>query len=70
MFGRNRQEVILKSLLNHLDFFDAAVQRHEHWVNEISDPELEGLHLEIIGLIRQTLEKYVTLVDKYNGHIK
>ena len=70
MFRRNKQEVILKSLLNHLDFFDAAVQRHEHWVNELSDTELESLHLEIIGLIRQTREKYRNLVDKYNNPIE
>jgi hypothetical protein len=70
MFGRNKEEAILKSLLNHLDFFNAAIQRHEHWINEVSDPEIENAHLEIIGLIRQTREKCVSLIDKYKGHNK
>lgn len=70
MFGRNKQEFVLKSLLNHVNSFDAALQRHEHWVNEISHPELEKMHLEIIRLIRQTLEKYAALVAKYDGYTK
>ncbi len=70
MFRRNRQNIILDSLRAHLIFFDAAIERHGHWISEMTDPEVENLHLEIIGLIRQTREKYEVLVDKYSGHTK
>ena len=61
---------MLESLQAHLVFFDAAAQRHEHWIDNVSDPEIEKVHLEILGLLRETRTKYQTLIDNYNGHNK
>ena len=61
---------MLESLQAHLLFFEAAAQRHELWINDVSDPEIEKVHLEILGLLKQTRTKYQILIDSYNGHSK
>lgn len=70
MFRGSRRERMLESLQTHLDFFAAAAQRHELWINDVSDPEIEKVHLEILGLLKQTRTKYQILIDSYNGHSK
>ncbi len=59
---------MLESLQAHLDFFDLAAQRHELWVEDVPDPEIEKVHIEILGLLRQTRTKYQVLIGMYNGH--
>jgi hypothetical protein len=70
MFRRSQPEKIIESLQTHLDFLDAAAKRHNFWVQDVSDPATETLYLEILGLIRQTREKYRTLIGRYNGDIE
>ena len=69
MFKHSQREKILQSLQLHLDFFDAAARRHQLWIKQGSDPETEKVHLEILGLLRQTREEYLTLMERYKGPI-
>ncbi len=68
MFSGDPRNKIVDSLLVHIEFLDAAAQRHELWAEKVADHETENVHLEIIGLIRQTREKYKTLIARYDGH--
>jgi hypothetical protein len=66
MFGSDRHERKINSLLTQLDFFEAVLERHKIWVDDVDDPEIERVHIEIMGLLRQTRGKYNELLDKYN----
>ena len=68
MDNRKRHEIKLNSLAAHIEYLDAVAERHRMWANDVPDHEIENLHLEIIGLIRQTREKYIALLDKYDHH--
>ena len=62
---QTRRELKLTSLYTQLTFLEAARDRHKLWAGEIDDIEIEHLHLEIIGLLQQAREKYLTLLEKY-----
>jgi hypothetical protein len=66
MFIGDRRDRRISSLLTQLDFFEAVLQRHQMWVDNVDDPEIERVHIEIIGLLRQTRGKYNELLDKYD----
>ncbi len=70
MFGHTRREWVLESLRAHLLFFEAAALRHELWMDDVPNTEIEKVHLEILRLLRQTRTQYQILIDSYNGHNK
>ncbi len=68
MFKRNREEIKMTSLLTQLDFFDALRNRHLRWAQDVDNPEIVQLHLEIINLILKITDKYRILLDLYMQH--
>ncbi len=61
---------MLESLRAHLLFFEAAALRHELWLDDVPDAEIEKVHLEILSLLSQTRTQYQILIDCYKDHNK
>ncbi len=68
MFKRKREEIKMTSLLTQLDFFNALKDRHRLWANDVDNPQIAQLHLEIIDLIVKIKDTYNRLIDLYQQH--
>lgn len=56
---------IKESLTRHQDFLIIARERQIRWADTMPDPEAVQLHLEAADLLRQSIEKYSRLLDRY-----
>jgi hypothetical protein len=59
-------EIKLMSLRAQLDVFASIQGRHEVWVGDVDDPEIENAHRRILDLIRKVREEYMTLLGLYD----
>ena len=62
---KDRFEIKMNSLENHLELLDMLQSRHGTWANENLNTEIQHVHTEIIDLLGQTIKKYVILLSLY-----
>jgi hypothetical protein len=60
-----RTEIKLNSIQNQLELLELLHRRHSAWGRENVDLEILQAHHEIIDLLEQTMNKYVTLLKLY-----
>jgi hypothetical protein len=69
MLDPKRQEIKIENLKTQLDLLESLQIRHEVWADQLADPEIDNIHLEIISLVKQTKQKILSLLEKYDYHI-
>ena len=62
----SREETIIENMKNHLEYLYVIRIRHQTWADTTNNPELARFHLEIDGLIKKTIDRYVVLLSEYD----
>ena len=59
----NLKDEKLESLQTQYEYLKLLRLRHLQWASSGDDPEIEGVHLEIAGLIERMTDHYHHLLD-------
>ena len=61
-YSPNLKDEKIESLETQYEFLNILRLRHLQWMNDTNNPEVEGTHREIAGLLEQLTDRYTHLL--------